>query len=105
MRAHVFVYIIEEVAHAHAQNTPLEWFLSTPGLRVMPRSVLIANLGLDIPLPEEPGLRLPCFAWRLLGLTDRALSVAALAGISSMPCVIGLNPGITDVISLLRLVH
>ena len=37
MRALVFVYIIEEVTHAHVQNAPLEWFLSTPGLGVMPR--------------------------------------------------------------------
>ena len=42
MRALIFVYIIEdyiieEVAHAHVQNAPLEWFLSTPGLGVMPR--------------------------------------------------------------------
>ena len=36
MRALIFVYIIEEVAHAHAQNAPLEWFLSTPGLGVVP---------------------------------------------------------------------
>ena len=25
MRALIFAYIIEEVAHTHAQNTPLEW--------------------------------------------------------------------------------
>ena len=39
MRAFVFVYIGEEVAHAHVQNTPLEWFSLTPGLglRVVPR--------------------------------------------------------------------
>ena len=35
MRALVFVNIIEEVARAHAQVAPLEWFLSTPGLRVL----------------------------------------------------------------------
>ena len=48
MRAFVFV-IIEEVAHAHAQNAPLEWFLSTTGLRVVARllierDVLVAYL-------------------------------------------------------------
>ena len=32
MRALVFVKIIEYVAHAHAQNAPLEWFSSTPGM-------------------------------------------------------------------------
>ena len=26
MRALIFLYIIEKVAHAHAQNAPLEWF-------------------------------------------------------------------------------
>ena len=31
----VFVYIIEEVAHAHAQNAPLERLLSIPGLGVV----------------------------------------------------------------------
>ena len=36
-RAIIFVYIIEEVAHAYAQNAPLEWFSSTPGLGVMTR--------------------------------------------------------------------
>ena len=25
----MFVYIIEEVAHAHGQDTPLEWFSSS----------------------------------------------------------------------------
>ena len=30
MRALVSVCIKEEVSHAHAQNAPLEWFLSTP---------------------------------------------------------------------------
>ena len=34
LRALVFVYIIEQVAHAHSKNTPLEWFSSTPGLGV-----------------------------------------------------------------------
>ena len=29
MKALLFIYIIEEVDQAHAQNTPLEWFLST----------------------------------------------------------------------------
>ena len=31
MRALVFVYIIQEVSHAHVQNASLEWFSSTPG--------------------------------------------------------------------------
>ena len=30
-------YIGSSVAHAHAQNMPLKWFLSTPGLGVVPR--------------------------------------------------------------------
>ena len=37
MSALVFVYITEEVAHAHAQNIPLKWFSSIPGLGVLPR--------------------------------------------------------------------
>ena len=37
MRALVFIYMIEEVAHAHAQNAPLEWFPSTPGLGIVLR--------------------------------------------------------------------
>ena len=37
MRALIFVYIMKEFAHTHAQDTPLEWFLSTPGQGVMPR--------------------------------------------------------------------
>ena len=37
MRALVFVKIVEEVAHTHAPNAPLEWFSSTPGLGVMLR--------------------------------------------------------------------
>ena len=37
MRAIAFVNIIEEVAHAHVQNAPLEWFLSTTRLGVVPR--------------------------------------------------------------------
>ena len=37
MMAIVFVCIIEEVAPAHLQNTPCGWFLSTPGLGVVPR--------------------------------------------------------------------
>ena len=37
MRAVVFVYNIEEVAHAHAQSAPFEWFSSTPGLGVVSR--------------------------------------------------------------------
>ena len=36
MRAPIFVYIIEEVAHAHAQ-THLEWFSSTTVLGVVLR--------------------------------------------------------------------
>ena len=36
-KALIFVYIIGEVAHAHAQNAPIEWFLSTSGLGVVPR--------------------------------------------------------------------
>ena len=35
MRALVCVYIIEEVAHVHAQKAPLEWFSSTLGLGVV----------------------------------------------------------------------
>ena len=35
MRALVFVYIIEEFARAHAQNAPLERFLSVLGLGVV----------------------------------------------------------------------
>ena len=49
MRAPIFVYIIEEVAHAHAQNAPLEWFSATPGLGVMPR-LLSKNCWLLIPV-------------------------------------------------------
>ena len=37
MRAMVFVYIIEEVAHANVHNAPLEWFSSAPGQGVAPR--------------------------------------------------------------------
>ena len=37
MRTHAFVYFIEEVAYAHAQNAPLKWFLSIPWLGVVPR--------------------------------------------------------------------
>ena len=33
----IFVYIIEEVAHAHVQNVPLEWFSSIPAIGVVPR--------------------------------------------------------------------
>ena len=45
------MYIIEQVAHAHApNNVPLEWFSSTPGLGVMPRllSELVAYPVIDI---------------------------------------------------------
>ena len=44
MRALIFVYIIEEVTHAHAQTAPHEWFLSIPGLEVMPR--LLSEIGI-----------------------------------------------------------
>ena len=37
MRALIFVYIIEEFAHAHVNIIPLEWFSSTPGPGVVPR--------------------------------------------------------------------
>ena len=39
MKALIFVYnnIIEKVAHTHAQNAPLEWFSSRPGLEVVSR--------------------------------------------------------------------
>ena len=37
MRALVFVYIIEEVAHTHVQNAPGKWLLSTPGQGVVLR--------------------------------------------------------------------
>ena len=37
MRTVFFVYIVEEVAHSHVQNTPLERFLSIPGLVVFSR--------------------------------------------------------------------
>ena len=52
MRALVFVYIIENVAHAHAQNAHIERFSSTPGLGVVPRHVerdqLVAYLVINI---------------------------------------------------------
>ena len=37
MRAIVFLNVIEVVAHALAQNVPLEWFTSTIGPGVAPR--------------------------------------------------------------------
>ena len=37
MRALIYVYIIQEVPHAHAQNTTLERFSSRTGLGVVPR--------------------------------------------------------------------
>ena len=37
IRTFVLIYIIEKVADAHAQNTTLEWFSSSPGLGVEPR--------------------------------------------------------------------
>ena len=51
MRALLFVYIIEDVAHAHAQNAPLEWFSSTPGLGVaeaVEQDLLVVYLVIDI---------------------------------------------------------
>ena len=36
MRALIFVYIIEEVAHVHVPNTTLEWLSSKTGVGVMP---------------------------------------------------------------------
>ena len=48
MRTLVFVYIIEEVAHAHAQNVPLEWFLSVPALsrvQALERDLLVVLSG------------------------------------------------------------
>ena len=40
----VFVYIKEEDAHAHAQNTPIEQFLSISGLGVVSRLLSEINL-------------------------------------------------------------
>ena len=40
MSALVFVYIIEVVAQAHAQITPLEWFSSTHGLGIVLRMLV-----------------------------------------------------------------
>ena len=37
MRGLVFDYIVEKIAHANAQNAPLELFWSTPGLGVVQR--------------------------------------------------------------------
>ena len=37
MQALVFVYMIQEVAHAHVQNVSLEWFSSIPRLEVVLR--------------------------------------------------------------------
>ena len=51
MRALIFVYIIEEVTQAHAQNAPLEWFSSTFGLgivRGVERDPLVAYLLFNI---------------------------------------------------------
>ena len=39
----VFVYIIEEAGLTHAQNTPIEWFLSTPGLGVVLRLLTVLS--------------------------------------------------------------
>ena len=50
MRPLAFVYIIEKVAHAHAQNSPLEWFSSTPRSRALAveRDMLLAYPVIDI---------------------------------------------------------
>ena len=37
MRALILVYIIEEVAHVHVQDAPLQWFSSLPELEVVQR--------------------------------------------------------------------
>ena len=47
------VYIIEEVAHTHAQNASLEWFWSTPGLGVVPR--LLREQGSTNSIVPSPG--------------------------------------------------
>ena len=50
-RAVIFAYVIEEVAHAHAQNAPLKWFSSTPGLGVaeaVEQDLLVVYLVIDI---------------------------------------------------------
>ena len=41
MRALIFVYIVEEVVHAHVQNAPLEWFSSTAA-QALERGLLVA---------------------------------------------------------------
>ena len=50
MSALVCVCIIEEVAHAHAQNTPLEWHSSDTRSRVQAseRDLLVAYPVIDI---------------------------------------------------------
>ena len=53
MTALVFVYIMEVVSLAHAQNTPLEWFLSTPGLGVVLRLLLSEICWLHIRCPFQ----------------------------------------------------
>ena len=47
MRALVFVYIIEEVAHTHAQNAPLQW-LSSKTVLATKRDLLVAYPVIDI---------------------------------------------------------
>ena len=52
MRAFVCVYIKMEVAHAHAQNAPLECFRQHPGNRsraeIVERDLLVAYPVIDI---------------------------------------------------------
>ena len=52
MRAHLFFYIMEEVAHACARNTPLECFSSTSGARshaeAVERDLLVAYAVINI---------------------------------------------------------
>ena len=48
MRTLVFVYIIEEVVHAHAQNAPFECFLSVSALsrvQALERDLLVVLSG------------------------------------------------------------
>ena len=48
MRALVFVNIIKEVAHAHAQNAPLIKNWATSCVQAAERDVLVAYLVIDI---------------------------------------------------------
>ena len=59
MRAFIFDYIKQEVAHAHAQNAPLEWFSSTPGLGAVPR-MLSQICWLHITVIDIHGLTSSC---------------------------------------------